>query len=86
MTLFSIYSNGNQDIILKDEWITIENHIKQMELLKSILEKSMNKNAEKNKRSKNQKTHSWSDTEALERITKTIIYYKNLDNEINTNV
>jgi len=77
MTRFSIYSNSNQDIILKDEWISVEKHIKQMELLKSILEKPKKKQNNK---------YEWSDKDALDRIIRTINYYKNLENETNTNV
>lgn len=78
----------NQEIHIKPEYETIRKWIERMELLKSICEKHLKKYQDKRsrQRSPNRADKSWVNIEAIAKLEKTIIYYKNLENENNTNV
>lgn len=86
MIPFLIYFKDNQEIILKDEWISNDNHIKQMEMLLSIMNKHMNIGKDKKGKKTIRLDRIEDDKKIVERLQATINYYKNLDNEINTNV
>jgi len=72
----------NQDIIIWDKLYPLEHHLKNLQRLKEVLEKSIEKKQGKqNKQRVSRYYHLEQDNEALERINKSINYYQNLENE-----